>query len=100
MSFFKARGEIMGALLLGLAAACFGAGRGLLRGRRSAWRFAVALFIVNGLGDAASFVVTRDALRSGTGFVLCSVFLYALTRQTVRDFCQKPPEDPTLSKPL
>lgn len=89
MRFFAAWGKMPGALLMGLAGACFVAGRGLLRGRKSAWRFAIALFTLNGVGDAASFIVTHDALRSATGFVLCSVFLFALTRRTVRDFCQK-----------
>jgi hypothetical protein len=84
MAAFQTLGRFSGVLLLALAVGTAGAATGLLRRRKWAWWFAVLLFAVNGFGDLASYFVTRDWLRSASGVVVCSAFLYALSRQRVR----------------
>jgi len=84
---FRAAGRIAGVFLLVLAGGTLAAGAGLIRGKRWAWRFAVALFAVNGLGDLASVIVTGDWVRGASGVAVCSVFLYALARGSVRRYC-------------
>lgn len=81
---FRAMGRIAGVLLLALGVATAAAGRGLLRRRRWAWWFAVASFTVNGCGDVAGLVATRDWLRSGSGVAVAAAFVYALTRPPTR----------------
>jgi len=84
MAAFQTLGRFSGVPLLALAIGTASAARGLLRGRRWAWWFTVVLFTVNGFGDLVSFPVTRDALRSASGVVISSAFLYALSRHHVR----------------
>jgi hypothetical protein len=83
---FRAMGRISGVLLLALGIGTAAAGRGLLRGRRWAWWLAVALFAINGCGDVAGLVVTRDWLRSGSGVAVAAAFVCALTRPRVRRY--------------
>jgi len=89
MVIFRSGGKAPGALLLFLGVACVGAAMGLFSGRTWAWWFAVALFTVTGLGDAVSLVYTRDYLRSASGVVISGVFLFALNRDRVRQFCRR-----------
>lgn len=84
--FFHFMGRISGVFLLALGAATFAAARGLLRGHTWAWRFAVALFAIDGCGDIISYFVIHDAFRTVTGIVVSSVFLYSLCRRHVRDY--------------
>ena len=51
---FRSLGIVSGVLLLILGAATFAAARDLLRGKRWAWWFAVALFAVNGCGSVVN----------------------------------------------
>ena len=83
---FRALGSAAGVFLLVLGAATLGAAFGLLRRRKWAWWLAVALFAINAAGDAASFVATGDWLRSASGILISSAFLYALTRRSVRRY--------------
>ena len=78
LAAFQGMGRWAGVLLLMLAVANASAGVGLLRGKKWAWWFSVVLFLVNGCGDLVSFFITKDALRSGSGFLICAVFLVML----------------------
>ena len=81
---FRSLGRISGAPLIALGVATAAAGIGLLRRRKWAWWFAVALFAINGCGDLVSFLVTGDLLKSASGVAVAAVFLYALGRPAVR----------------
>ncbi|SRR5713101_219034 len=83
---FRALGKISGVLLLMLGVGIFAAGLGLLRGKRWAWWFAIALFAIDGCGDIVSFFITGDALRSASGVVISSVFLCCLAQRHVRRY--------------
>ena len=78
MAAFEWMGRWAGVLLLMLAVGTASAGRGLLRGKKWAWWFSVVLFTVDGCGDLVSFFFTKDALRSGLGLLICTVFLVVL----------------------
>ncbi len=77
---FQALGRWSGVFLLALGAATATTAIGLLRARHWAWWLAVGLFVVNGCGDIVSYFVTRDAWRSGSGVVICALFLYGMMR--------------------
>ncbi len=87
---FRQSPRFFGSLLLLLAAGTSAAGKGLLLGRKWAWRCAVGLFIVNGCGDLVSFAVTGDAWRSAAGVAAAGVFLYLLMRPEVRKHSTAP----------
>ncbi len=87
---FHSLGRIPGLLLLALGLATFSAAQGLLRRRRWAWWFAVVLFAGNGLGNAVSFFATREALRSLSGVMIATAFLYLLVRSPVRRYFRGP----------
>src|SRR5215467_2905458 len=61
---FHAIGPVSGVLLLVLAVGTLAAARGLLAGRRWAWRFSVALFAIDAAGNIVSFFLIHDALRT------------------------------------
>lgn len=73
-----------GLLALGIATACMGAG--LLRGKRWAWRAAVILFVVDGIGDLTAIAVGSHRVKGASGVLVTSAFLYAMTRRNVRAF--------------
>ena len=81
---FRKLGSISSVLLLALGIATFAGALGLLQRRKWAWWLAVVLFAINGGGDIVSLAVTGDWLRSVSGTVICSVFLYSLCRDPVR----------------
>ena len=62
-ALFRAWGRISGVTLLFLGAGTGAAAAGLLRRRKWAWRFAVALFVIDGCGDIVAFLTTGDLLR-------------------------------------
>jgi hypothetical protein len=83
---FHSIGPISGVLLLVLAMGTLAAARGLLAGRRWAWRFSVALFAIDAAGNIVSFFVIHDSLRTVTGAIVSSAFLTVLWRPTVRRY--------------
>ena len=83
---FRKIGPISGLFLWALGVGTFAAARGLLRGRKWAWWFAIALFAINSTGDLISFAVTHDALRTLFGAAVSGAFLIALTRDAVRRY--------------
>jgi hypothetical protein len=83
---FHAHRIALGTFLLTLAIATFAAARGLLKGKKWAWWFAVILFSVNVCGDLISFFLTRDLARSGTGVMVAAAFLFTLTQPRLRTF--------------
>jgi hypothetical protein len=86
---FRSMGRFTGVPLLFLGVGTFAAALGLIRGRKWAWWFALALFTVKGIGDIVSFFVTGDWLRSASGVVISSAFLCALSRKQVRRYCRE-----------
>jgi hypothetical protein len=86
---FRAVGRISGIPLLLLGVGTFAAANGLLRGKAWAWWFSVVLFIVNGIGDLVSFIVTGDWLRSASGVVIASAFLWLLSSRQVREYLRR-----------
>ena len=70
--------------VVGIATAL--AGRGLLRRRRWAWWFAVAVFAMNIVGDIISLASTHDLMRRGLGVVVAGALLMCLLRRDVRDY--------------
>jgi len=83
---FHAIGPVSGVLLLVLAVGTLAAARGLLAGRRWAWRFSVALFAIDAAGNIVSFFLIHDALRTAAGAIISSAFLIALCRPAVRRY--------------
>ena len=88
---FRALGRISGILLLLLGAGTCAAAVGLLQRKKWAWWFALVLFAISGSGDVVSFIVTADWLRSAAGVVICSAFLYSLSRCRVRRYFKRNP---------
>ncbi|HTT65361.1 MAG TPA: hypothetical protein VLX58_19680 [Bryobacteraceae bacterium] len=86
---FRTLGWISGVFLLMLAVGTFSAAAGLLRRKKWAWWFAVALFGIDGCGDAVSFFATRDFWRSAAGVVISAGFLYFLSRRRVRRYFEQ-----------
>jgi hypothetical protein len=84
--FFHSIGPISGVFLLALAAATVASARALLRGRKWAWRFAVALFAIETCSNLVSYFVVHDALRTIAGFVISFAFLCVLCRRSMRDY--------------
>ena len=80
MEAFRTAGRWAAALLVFVGCFAATAAAGLLRGKKWAWWMAVGLFAVNGCGDVVGYALTRDAWHSGSGIVICSVFVYALLR--------------------
>ena len=83
---FHTVGVISGVFLWALSVAVFCAARGLLRGRRWAWWFAIALFAVDGAGDMIAYPFTHDTVRMVFGAAVSSAFLIVLTTRTVRSY--------------
>jgi hypothetical protein len=87
---FKAFGGLSGVFLLAVGAVAATAAVGLVRRQKWAWWLALSIFAVNAAGDIASFVITRDLVRSGSGVLVAICFLFFLTRRNVRSFYQQP----------
>jgi len=83
---FHSIGRVSGVFLLALAVGILAAARGLLAGRRWAWRFSVALFAIDAAGNVVSYFLIHDALRTATGAIISSAFLIALCRRAVRRY--------------
>lgn len=83
---FRSIGPVSGVFLLALGVGTFFAALGLLRGQRWAWWFAVFLFGIDSCGNAVSYFLTHDALRSGVGAIISATFLFFLCRHSVRNY--------------
>jgi len=83
---FRAMGRVAGVPLIALGVGTLAAGVDLLRRKKWAWWFAMILFAINGCGDVVGLVVMRDVLRSGSGVLIASAFLWALGRGRVRRY--------------
>ncbi len=83
---FRALGRMSGVLLLAVGAAVLAAAFGLLHRSNWAWWLAVVLFSMNAAGDAVSLALTGDWLKSASGILIASAFLYALTRHPVKRY--------------
>jgi hypothetical protein len=59
---------------------------GLRSGRRWAWRLAILIFALNGVGDLFGLLATRNLLRGVSGLVIAIGFLAVLLRRDVRAF--------------
>jgi len=88
-ALFRSIGRISGVFLLAVATSTLCAALGLLRGRRWAWWFAVALFTVEACGNLVSYFLIHEALRVLSGAVIPSFFLYFLIRRDVRDYFRR-----------
>jgi hypothetical protein len=88
-ALFCSLGPPAGVFLLALGVGTFGAAFGLLAGRRWAWWFAAALFAVDACGNVVSYFLIHDALRSLTGAIISSVFLFSLCRSRIRHYFRR-----------
>jgi hypothetical protein len=86
-ALFRTIGPLAGVFLWSLSIAVFFAAQGLLRGRRWAWWFAIALFTIDGAGDLVSYPFTHDLSRTIFGAAVTTAFLIVLTRPAVRRYC-------------
>jgi hypothetical protein len=91
MAAFEQIEKLAGILLIALGIGCGLTAIGLLRRKRWAWVAATALFIVNGGGDVVSYVRTHDILHSGSGVVICAIFLFGLWHPSVRAYFRAQP---------
>ena len=89
-ALFQSIGPFSGIFLLMLGAAIFPAACGLLRGSKWAWWFAVSLFTIDACGDIVSYFIIHDVLRTITGVMISSAFLYTLCLRRVRDYFFQP----------
>lgn len=85
-ALFHSIGRVSGVFLLALGVGTFFAARGLLRGQRWAWWFAVLLFGIDSGGKVINYFLTHDALRSATGTIISATFLLFLCSQPVRSY--------------
>ncbi|HZS27442.1 MAG TPA: hypothetical protein VFB76_09425 [Candidatus Angelobacter sp.] len=83
---FHAIGRISGVFLLVLGCGTFLAACGLLRGDRWAWWFAVVLFATDVTGNLVSYLFLHDAVRTISGAIISTGFLYLLCRGEVRAY--------------
>jgi hypothetical protein len=81
---FQSLGRVSGPAFLALGLVVAATAGGLMRGRRWAWRLAVAIFAVSGSGDVFGMLITRDILRSGSGILVAAVFLAILLSRKVK----------------
>ena len=88
---FRAMGRISGILLVLLGFTTSAAAFGMVQRKKWAWWLAVVLFAINGCGDVVNLIVTGDWLRSASGVVICSAFLYSLSRCPVKRYFKRDP---------
>ena len=78
------------ALLLLVGPVSAATGFGLLRGRRWAWILSIITFGVNAAGDVISVAITRDWIRSASGFLIDALFVFLLLQPRVRAWFIRP----------
>ncbi len=82
---FAFLGKLAGYLLLGIAAITATAGYGLLKGFKWAWWMAVAIFAVNGAGDAINMII-GEPLKGSAGLLVAGIFLFFMFRPAAKAF--------------
>ena len=82
-------GMLFGYFLLSLGVVGLCLVYGLVKGLRWAWWVAIAVFAVNGIGDAVS--VAQGNITGIAGIAIAAVFLFYLTRPSVRAFFEDTP---------
>ncbi|HZD94239.1 MAG TPA: hypothetical protein VE133_08295 [Candidatus Sulfotelmatobacter sp.] len=85
-ALFRSIGRVSGLFLLALGCGTFFAALGLRQGHPWAWWFAIVLFAVDGTGDVVSYFLVHDVLRTVTGVIVSSVFIYLLCRRDARAY--------------
>jgi hypothetical protein len=88
-ALFHSIGRASGVFLLALGIGTFFAAFGLLRGQLWAWWFGVCLFAIDAVGNIVSYFLTRDALRSLTGAIVSTTFLFFLCHHSVRGYFRR-----------
>jgi hypothetical protein len=83
---FRTVGRTAGVMLLVLGGVSCGIAIGLLLRQRWALWFAIALFAINGCGDVASLLITRDWLRVVGGVAVAALFIFVLLDVRVRRY--------------
>ena len=83
---FEKVGRLAGVPLVALGIVTGSAGRGLIKRQKWAWWTAIALFVINGLGDVVTLFLTRDLVKAAAGVVIAGAFLFCLTRPRLRAF--------------
>lgn len=81
---FAPAGRLLSALFVCLSGVAGVAGFGLIQARRWAWRMAVGIFAVNGVGDGLALFRDQNLARPGTGLLIAGLFVVILTRADVR----------------
>ncbi|MGZ7199879.1 MAG: hypothetical protein ACXVIG_07930 [Halobacteriota archaeon] len=82
-------GMLFGYFLLGLGVVLFCSAYGLVKGLKWAWWIVIAVFAVNGIGDAVS--VAQGSITGTAGILIAAVFLFYLTKPSVRAFFEDTP---------
>ena len=82
---FAILGKLAGYLLLGIAAVTALACYGLLKGRTWGWWMAVAIFAVNGAGDAVN-IFAGEPRKGIAGLLIAGCFLLYLFRPVTKAF--------------
>jgi hypothetical protein len=85
---FALLGKLAGYVLLGIAVITALTGYGLLKGRMWAWWVAVAIFVMNGAGDAINIFV-GEPLKGIVGLAVASCFSLYLFRPATKMFFAK-----------
>jgi hypothetical protein len=88
---FRSLGRVSGLPLLVIGAGTCAAAVGLVQGKKWAWWLAVVLFTINGCTNVVGLIVAGSWVRSGSGVVICAVFLYSLSRSRVRAYFKPDP---------
>jgi len=86
---FSFLGKLAGYLLLGISVITALAGFGILRGRKWGWWIAVAIFGVNGAGDAVN-VFVGEPLKGLAGLLIAGCFLLYMIRPATRAYFATP----------
>jgi hypothetical protein len=82
---FAVLGKLAGYLLLGIAPIIATTGYGVLKGFKWAWWMAVAIFAVNGAGDAINIFI-GEPLKGIAGLLVAGIFLFLLFRPATKAF--------------
>lgn len=87
---FTFMGMIFGIFLLILSIIIFATAWGFIKGKIWAWWITIIIFVANMIGDCAR--LTMGSILEGIlGILIALVFIFYLTRPSVREFFEKKP---------